>query len=287
MPSTVLVFAPHPDDAEYYAGGTIACFTREGSRVLIVIATDGRSGSFVHPSSALVPLRIAEAQRGAQILGAEPPLLLGHPDLELDKLPAGWLREEFIRLIRRHRPQAAIAPDPFVPYEPHPDHRQVAWAATEALHYAHLPLVYPEHLLQGLQPHFVIEKFYYGDYPPETPLQPLATLDGIEKRGFCHVVVDVSNTIEVKLAALAEHRSQMSFLVEEMLRQAASVHPAGPVLQEAMSRASADPAAAMARFLRAQAAGIGQRTGVNYGEAFRYERYHPVIESLLSAKEAP
>ncbi len=41
---TVLVLAPHPDDAEFYAGGTLAKWIAEGARVIIVIATDGSKG---------------------------------------------------------------------------------------------------------------------------------------------------------------------------------------------------------------------------------------------------
>jgi LmbE family N-acetylglucosaminyl deacetylase len=285
MSHTVLVFVPHPDDAEFYAGGTIARFAREDHRVLIVIATDGRRGSFEHQSEILVPLRMEEARRGAQALGAEPPILLSHPDMELDRLPPGKLREEFVRLIRQHRPDVVIAQDPFVPYEPHPDHRTVAWAVSDALHYAHLPLVHPEHLSMGLQPHYVSEKYYYGDFPPGTPMQPRSTISGIEQRGFCHIVVNISGTIEVKMAALAEHQSQMTFLVEEVLRQAAMLGPAGPDLKHLMVQAAGDPATAMAWFMKAQAAQVGQKIGISFGEAFRYERFHPVIESFLATQK--
>jgi hypothetical protein len=36
--------------------------------------------------------------------------------------------------------------------------------------------------------------------------------------------------------------------------------------------------------LRAQAAEVGARIGVAYGEAFRYVRFHPIVESLLAAQ---
>ncbi len=282
MPKTVLVFTPHPDDAEFYAGGTIAWFAKEGDRVIIVIASDGRRGSFTHSSEKLAPIRIEETQRAAQVLGVEPPILLSHPDMELDKLASGRLREEFIRLIRQHRPEVVIAQDPFVPYEPHPDHRAVAWAASDAIHYAHLPLLHPEHLSMGLQPHFVAEKYYYAEFPSETRFQPLSTKSGLESRGFIHVAVNITQTIDTKMAALAEHKSQMEFLVEEVLRQTALLGPAGPDLQKVMSDAAGDPATAMSWFIKAQAARIGQKIGVSFGEAFRYERFHPVIESFLT-----
>ncbi len=162
---TLLVLAPHPDDAEFYAGGTIARYVQEGMKAVIVVATDGRCGSFELPSEHLVPLRAEEAARAAKIMGAEPPILLGHPDMGLDKLPAGFLREQFIRLIRQYQPHLTISEDPSSTDEVHPDHRAVAWAAAEAVTFASLPLVHPEHLAQGLKPHFTPQKYFYSESP--------------------------------------------------------------------------------------------------------------------------
>jgi LmbE family N-acetylglucosaminyl deacetylase len=284
MPGTVLAIVPHSDDAEFYAGGTIARFTREGSRVLIVITTDGRRGSFEHPSETLAPIRAEEARQSSIILGAEPPILLAHPDMELDKLPPGRLREQFVRLIRQHRPEVLIAQDPFLPYEFNPDHRTVAWAVSDAVHYAHLPHFHPEHLAMGLEPHFVTEKYFFGDFPPEIVLQIRPSMKGLEDRGFCHVGVNITNTIDIKMAALAEHKTQMAFRLEEILRQARHLGPAGPDLQRTMSEVAGDPLTAMTWFIRAQATKIGWRIGASFGEAFRYERFHPAIESFLTGQ---
>ncbi len=50
MPDTVLVLAPHPDDAEIYCGGSLAKLAAGGATVQIVVATDGRTGSFIEES---------------------------------------------------------------------------------------------------------------------------------------------------------------------------------------------------------------------------------------------
>ena len=150
MSKVVLALVPHPDDAEFYAGGLLAKLAAEGARVHIVVTSDGGRGSFEADSETLIATRAEEMRRAAAALGAEPPILLGHPDGELDKLPAGVLREQFIRAIRQFRPDVVIAQDPYAPFEPHPDHRVVAWAATEALNFARLPLYHPEHLAAGL-----------------------------------------------------------------------------------------------------------------------------------------
>jgi len=261
----VLVLAAHPDDAEFFAGGALARLAREGARVVLVIATDGRKGSFEYSSDELARVRSGdEAQRAAIALGAAPPILLGHPDLELDTLPPGRLREQFVRLIRQYRPDTLFAHDPFARFETHPDHRAVAWAASDAVTFATLPLMHPEHRERGLEPHFVVEKYWFSD-----------------DASIFNKVIDISDTLDAKLAALAEHKSQMKFLVEDVMRQAAL---AGLDVTSMLGEAANDPMAAMAWAMQAQAADIGQRIGAQFGEAFRYTRFHQFVETLLETR---
>jgi N,N'-diacetylchitobiose non-reducing end deacetylase len=264
MPSVVLALTAHPDDAEFFAGGTLAGMIAAGAQAHILVATDGRRGSFEHDSPGLAELRAEEGRRAALALGAEPPILLGYADLELDLLPAGVLREAFIRAIRRLRPDVVIAEDPFAPYDPHPDHRAVAWAASDALAFSHLPLMHPEHAEEGLQPHFVAEKYFYSEHLPST-----------------NRVVDITSTLEAKLKALGEHKSQVAFLVEDVMRQARA---AGLDVEAVLGSIDEKPMPALEWALRAQAAEVGARIGVAYGEAFRYVRFHPIVENLLAAQ---
>jgi LmbE family N-acetylglucosaminyl deacetylase len=122
--------------------------------------------------------------------------------------------------------------------------------------------MHPEHLEEGLQPHFVVEKYFYSEHLPST-----------------NRVIDVSATLEVKLRALAEHKTQVDFLVEDVLRQA---RLAGLDVESVLGTMAAEPRLALDWALRAQAAEVGARIGVAYGEAFRYVRFHPIVEGLLS-----
>lgn len=258
---TVLVFAPHPDDAEYYAGGTLALMAQQGHRVVIVTVTSGDKGSYRHTAAELAALRQEEAKKAADILGAADILFLGHHDQELDLLPAGVLREQFTRLVRQYQPDVLVAEDVRYIDESHPDHRAVARAAADAIAYASLPLVYPEHAEAGLKPHFVTEKLFYSESPVL-----------IDK------VIDITSTFECKMQALAAHQSQVEFLVEDILQQA---EIAGLGSHELVAAASQDPLAALTLVIHQQAAAAGSRAGYALGEAYRYERFHPIIESLL------
>jgi LmbE family N-acetylglucosaminyl deacetylase len=263
MPEIVLALVPHPDDAEIYCGGTLAKYVANGATVHIVVATDGRKGSYQEESNTLAQVRSEEMCRAAAALGAQPPVLLGFPDMELDTLRPGVLREQFVRAIRRVRPDVVFAEDPYALYEPHPDHRAVAWAATEAINCSQLPLAYPQHLAEGLQPHLVREKYFYGD-----------TLPGANK------VVDTTAYIDRKMASIAEHRSQVVFLVEGVLRQVAM---AGLDIAQVTGPGLVNPLDLLTFGLRSQDAAIGRKIGVAFAEDFRWERYHPLVEAALAA----
>jgi LmbE family N-acetylglucosaminyl deacetylase len=267
MPEIVLALAPHPDDAEIFCGGTLAKLASEGATVHIVVATDGRKGSFLEESEELAVLRAEEMRRAAAALGAEPPVLLGFPDMELDTLRPGVLREQFVRAIRRFRPTILFAQDPYALYEGHPDHRAVAWAALEAVNCAQLPLAYPQHLAEGLEPHFVREKYFYG---PELP--------GANK------VVDTSAFMERKIASVAEHRSQVVFLVEGIARQVAM---AGLDVAQVAGGAAGSALDLLAFGLRAQDAAVGAAIGAQYAEQYRWVRYHALVEAALEQARRP
>ena len=57
VPSTLLTVMAHPDDAELWAGGTIARHIHDGGTATVAVATHD-------------PIRLAEAKAGAQLLGA-------------------------------------------------------------------------------------------------------------------------------------------------------------------------------------------------------------------------
>jgi LmbE family N-acetylglucosaminyl deacetylase len=261
MTKIVMVFAAHPDDAEFSAGGLISNLKDEGCQIIIITATDGSKGSFNPPSSALAAQREEEARRGAAVLGAEPPIFLGYTDFELDLLPPDKLREQFTRLIRKFKPDIVIAEDAFSPGEVHPDHRVVAFAASDAINFATLPCLYPQHIQEGLETHFVTEKYYFSD-----------------SKQRINKVVDISKNFKRKMAALTEHRSQIEFLVEDIYRQARA---AGIKLESILGESAGDPNAAFLWAMEAEARQIGQPAGFAYGEAYRYVRFNPFIEDLL------
>ena len=150
---------------------------------------------------------------------------------------------------------------PYASGEPHPDHRAIAYAAADAINYSELPLLYPEHLSEGLEPHFVIEKYYYS-----------------ESNFGANKIVDISETMDIKLKALSEHKSQIQFMTEGLIRQAQKSGMDPEIISQSMPE---DPQQAFDGFFKTQAAEIGRQMGVRFAEAYRYERFHPLVEQLL------
>jgi len=191
----VMVITAHPDDPEFTAAGTVAKWTREGVTVIYVICTDGSRGSNdpkVKPEQ-LVVIRRAEQEAAARILGVEEIVYLDYEDGSLE--PTLALRRDLTRAIRRYRPDIVICPDPTVRYSDrhlnHPDHRAAGGAALDAVFpSARTRYIFPELLAEGLEPHKVREVYIRGAVSP-------------------NLWVDISDTIELKIAALREHESQL------------------------------------------------------------------------------
>lgn len=195
----VLVITAHPDDAEFTVAGTVAKWAREGKTVIYVICTDGSRGSNdpkVRPEQ-LVGIRRAEQEAAARILGVDEVVYMGYEDGTLE--PALDLRRDLAREIRRYRPDIVVCPDPTVRYYGdgylnHPDHRAAGDAALDAVFpSARTRYIFPELLADGLEPHKVREVYIRGSLSP-------------------NLWVDVSDTIELKIAALKKHESQVGRL---------------------------------------------------------------------------
>lgn len=196
IPDRAMFIYAHPDDIEFSVAGTAAKWARYGCEVIYVVLTDGNVGSHEEGMTAtrLAELRRSEQRAAAEVAGAKACLFLGHHDGLLQ--PTLELRKELVRLIRQHRPNAVVCGDPtvFFPsdtYINHPDHRAAATVAIEAAFpAAEMPLLYPELEADGLGPHKVNHVY-------------------ISNAQTANLYVDTTETIDIKLEALRQHKSQL------------------------------------------------------------------------------
>jgi LmbE family N-acetylglucosaminyl deacetylase len=208
-PEKVLVIVAHPDDPEFGAAGTVAKWTAAGAEVVYVIVTDGSKGS-AEPNMTkekLIALREKEQQAAAKIVGVSEVVFLGQPDGEIKNTYE--LREMVVRQIRAHKPDVVITHDPMTRYGDdflnHTDHRVVGDTVLDSVFpLARDRLNFPEHEAEGLEPHKALDVFLIFTTEP-------------------NYWVDVSDTIDLKIKALCQHKSQIGEpdKLEERIRERA------------------------------------------------------------------
>jgi LmbE family N-acetylglucosaminyl deacetylase len=210
LPGQVLVVTAHPDDVDFGAAGTIARWTAAGVKVAYCIVTDGGSGALDPDAdlAALPTVRRDEQRAAAAAVGVHDVCFLGYPDGRLEV--SMDLRRDLSRVIRQVRPDRLVAQSPERIWDriraSHPDHLAAGEAALRAVYPdARNPFAHPELLAEGLEPHAV----------PEVWLMASPRSDR---------VVDITEFIEHKLAALRCHASQVGpgDGLEEVLRERAS-----------------------------------------------------------------
>jgi len=190
------VFA-HPDDPEFGAGGAMAKLAKDGAEVTYVIVTDGSQGGEdpKQKDSELIAIRQREQRAAAKVLGIKKVEFLGYKDGHL--APDLKLRRDIVRMIRKHKPELVITHIPGRVLDApmggsHPDHIAVGEATMAAVYPdSRNPRAFRGLLKQGFAPHIVNEVWipYWtlGDY-----------------------FVDISKTLDLKLAALKKHKSQVA-----------------------------------------------------------------------------
>src|SRR5437867_4388349 len=253
---------------EFMAGGTIAKMADLGYTIREVIATNNERGTLEPDWSTefTAEARRDEARRGAGVLGVDPEIeFLGYEDGRLSETSLNELRGRCMRAIRRHKPDVLFTWDPHAPYEDHQDHRAVAWAATEAATFAHFPLYHPEQRNEGLEPHYVGERYFFAKVPRDA-----------------NKTVDISDYIERKVEALCEHVCQMEMTVADLQVQLAAWGRDIPLLSEASPK---EFRPVIETQIKAWAASVGRRAGFAYGEEFRRVRFSG-IERWARGSEA-
>jgi LmbE family N-acetylglucosaminyl deacetylase len=182
---------PHPDDAEFGIGGTVARWTREGREVFYVCCTSGDKGtSDVNMTSEkLLQIREAEEKGAASVLGVKEVVFLRYPDQGLDD--TAELRKELVRVIRRFKPETVASTDPYRKGLWHRDHRVCGQVVLDAIYpHARDYHAYPDLIKEGFLPHKVRDVLLWGSEEP-------------------NYRSDITGTFETKIAALRCHESQV------------------------------------------------------------------------------
>jgi len=218
-PKRAMSIHAHPDDQEFTVAGTLAKWARAGSEIMTVCITSGDAGSNekTDPDMAkhkLALIREEEQRNACRALGVQHVEFLHYPDGTLQ--PTLELRRDLTRVIRKYKPDVVVCGDPTVrfygnSYMNHPDHRVAADVALDAVFpSAGTRFIFPELLAEGYEPHRVKKIFIHGSEKGKT-------------------FIDISSTLETKIAALKEHKSQLgdwdpSKMMQEWAQEGAAEH---------------------------------------------------------------
>jgi LmbE family N-acetylglucosaminyl deacetylase len=202
----VLAVFAHPDDAEICAGGILATWSAAGREVHLLVLTNGDRGSGdpARDRNELARIRRAETEAGARVMGLASAQVLGVHDGELENTLT--VREAVVRRIRETRAETVVSCDPTAVFFEiplagtndtktaynHSDHRTAGAIALDAVFPGSgNPHFFPEHLDEGLGIQEIHDVWLGWTNEPNH-------------------VEDVSEHFDTKIAALAEHASQIT-----------------------------------------------------------------------------
>lgn len=183
----------HPDDLEYGAASAVARWTRQGKQVSYLLATRGEAGIAGMPPEQTAPLRVEEEQRSAAVVGVTQVDFLDHADGVIEYgLP---LRRDLAAAFRRLRPDVVITLSFDLSWGEdgpvnHADHRAVGLATLDACRDA-------------------TNEWVFRDAGPVCP--PISAAYVIASGEPTHFV-DVTDTIDLGIASLREHRAYIEGL---------------------------------------------------------------------------
>ncbi|MHB1036835.1 MAG: PIG-L family deacetylase [Pirellulales bacterium] len=185
----VMAVGAHPDDVEIACGGTLAQLACQGYRVGIVDLTNGEPT----PGCPAPEIRLAESRRAAEVLGVQTRVQLELPNRRLfDSFEA---RVALAKEFRRHRPRLVLGLGDRTPMAS-PDHYEAQKIIDAAVFYSRLSKW--DEYFDGLAVHAVAAQLYI--HLPFQRLEPPASAG--------HFVMDISDTLETKLAAIGCYETQ-------------------------------------------------------------------------------
>lgn len=188
----ILAVGCHPDDLEIACAGTLIKYAKRGHNVYMCHVANGNMGHAIIMPDELIKIRCEEAKKSGQLIDAKEVISLDVSDLEVESCNADIVRK-LIDVIRYTKPDLIITHNPADYMK---DHMEVS------------KLVYDASFSSSV-PHLYTENPYY---PVIAPIFYMDTLAGVNFNPTEYV--DISDTIEDKIASLNIHQSQIRWMKE-------------------------------------------------------------------------
>ncbi len=232
----ILAIHAHPDDVEFQCFGTLALLRKTGCPVTIATMTPGDCGSAEYGPDEISRIRRDEASQAANLIGADY-LCLEFRDLSI--IIDNDSRRRVTEAVRQTRPDIVLTAPPM---DYMSDHEMTSRLVRDACFNAPIPN-YETSASDPAPPLPRIPHLYYVD-----------AIEGTDYYGepvHPEFIVDVSETFELKLEALACHDSQRAWLRKQ--------HGLDEYIESA----------------KRWSGRRGSKVGALYGEAFTQHKGHP------------
>jgi N-acetylglucosamine malate deacetylase 1 len=222
----ILAFGAHPDDIEFYCAGTLLKYARAGHRIFVALTTSGNQGSnIIEGRDEVARVREAEQLEAATVYGAQVRFLRNDDEGLVD---SPELRRAVIDAIRWAAPDVVFT---HYPGDMSTDHNVTGTVVARVL------LSLPGKNIPSSEPPLAkAPSLFFWDTAAGLHFEP-------------EVYVDISETVDEKMRALALHKSQFAWMTNFQ-------------------------AASLTDHSRIVAAFRGVAIGCAYAEAFRAHRIH-------------
>ncbi len=211
-----VVFSPHPDDESLGCGGTILRKKQAGATVKLVHVSDGGASTTLIPREELTAMRKRESVNAGQVLGIDDVYFLEFPDGHLwDHIPAATQRVD--EILRREMPEEVFVPYGREPMRQASDHVAVTNVVLAALRRQPRSVTVWEYPVW-----FWLHWPWVGFRQNTPPIKPKhilknSVLASFGVRAFLDLRyrVDISDVLQQKRAAIAQHKSQTEKIIDD------------------------------------------------------------------------
>ena len=250
----IVCIGAHPDDGEFYAGGTLVKWAQAGHRVLVVSMTNGDVGHQSEVGPQLAQRRREETQEAAR-RGGYHALMCECHDGELT--PTLERRKDLVRLLRRQQADIVLS---HRPCDYHPDHRYAAQLVQDAAFMVTVPQYCPEVPPLATNPLFL---YMMDHFKRPLPFQ-------------ADIAVRVDDVMDTKWRLLDAMSSQVYEWLPWLDKRLDEVPPPGPARLEWLKAYWADflqQPAHSAREALVRRYGPERGTGAEFAELFEVCQY--------------
>ncbi|MFI5266930.1 MAG: mycothiol conjugate amidase Mca, partial [Chloroflexota bacterium] len=238
-PRCLLTVHAHPDDEASKGSATVAKYTAEGIRSVLVCCTGGEAGEILNPAmdlpevrENLASVRLEELRASTDAIGFSAVHMLGYHDsgmagTETNARPDNFANApldeavgRLVQIIRAERPQVLVGYAEDREFYPHPDHIRVHEVTVAAFEAAGDAERFPE----AGEPWRPLKLYYTGFSPRRIRIMDQAFKDRGEEspytkwfeKGFplewenaFTTYVEVGDFLEKRTQALLAHRTQV------------------------------------------------------------------------------